>query len=123
MARNQIVCTFFGKGRTHDFKLYKQSKIRISSKTLGITDTGFVGIGKLHRNYLIPLKKTKKRPLSKQDKYYNRVIAKLRALSEHIFSRIKRFRILSERYRNRRRRFGLRFNLISGICNFENNYT
>jgi hypothetical protein len=26
---------------------------------------------------------------------------------------------LAERYRNRRRRFGLRFNLISAILNFE----
>ncbi|MCL2514075.1 MAG: IS5/IS1182 family transposase, partial [Oscillospiraceae bacterium] len=29
------------------------------------------------------------------------------------------FKILSERYRNRRKRFGLRFNLIAGICNFD----
>ena len=31
----------------------------------------------------------------------------------------KRFRILSERYRNRRKRFALRFSLIAGICNFD----
>jgi hypothetical protein len=29
------------------------------------------------------------------------------------------FRILGERYRNRRKRFGLRFNLIAAIINFE----
>ncbi|MEJ6485435.1 IS5/IS1182 family transposase, partial [Nostoc punctiforme UO1] len=29
------------------------------------------------------------------------------------------FRILSSRYRNRRKRFGLRFNLIAGIYNYE----
>ncbi|MEY8576002.1 IS5/IS1182 family transposase, partial [Oscillospiraceae bacterium 21-37] len=29
------------------------------------------------------------------------------------------FRILSERYRNRRHRFALRFSLIAGICNFD----
>jgi len=29
------------------------------------------------------------------------------------------FRILLERYRNRRRRFGLRFNLIAALCNLE----
>ncbi|MDR2764264.1 MAG: IS5/IS1182 family transposase, partial [Tannerella sp.] len=29
------------------------------------------------------------------------------------------FRILSERYRNRRKPFGLRFNLIAAICNLE----
>ncbi len=33
--------------------------------------------------------------------------------------RLKIFRILAERYRNRRKRFGLRFNLISAILNFE----
>ncbi|MGB3613925.1 MAG: IS5/IS1182 family transposase, partial [Elainellaceae cyanobacterium] len=31
-----------------------------------------------------------------------------------------RFRIFSERYRNRRRRFGLRLHLIAGILNYEN---
>ncbi|MCL2853878.1 MAG: IS5/IS1182 family transposase, partial [Defluviitaleaceae bacterium] len=30
-----------------------------------------------------------------------------------------RFKILAERYRNRRKRFGLRLNLLAGICNFE----
>ena len=34
-------------------------------------------------------------------------------------TQIKIFRILSERYRNRRKRFGLRFNLIAVIYNSE----
>ncbi|TRU67645.1 MAG: IS5/IS1182 family transposase, partial [Microcystis viridis Mv_BB_P_19951000_S68] len=38
---------------------------------------------------------------------------------EPIHRSLKRFRILSSRYRNRRRRFGLRFNLIAGIYNYE----
>jgi len=33
--------------------------------------------------------------------------------------KLKIFRILAERYRNRRKRFGLRFNLIAAIVNFE----
>ena len=41
--------------------------------------------------------------------------------AEHIIRSLKIFRILSERYRNRRRRFGLRFNLIAAIYNFELN--
>ncbi|MGI8787171.1 MAG: IS5/IS1182 family transposase, partial [Pyrinomonadaceae bacterium] len=32
------------------------------------------------------------------------------------------FRIVAEKYRNRRRRFGLRFNLIAGLYNFELNH-
>ncbi len=38
---------------------------------------------------------------------------------EHVNRRLKIFRILSERYRNRRKRFGLRFNLIAGLYNYE----
>ena len=38
---------------------------------------------------------------------------------EHAIGRLKVFRIFLERYRNRRKRFGLRFNLIAAICNME----
>jgi gamma-glutamylcysteine synthetase len=40
---------------------------------------------------------------------------------ENIIREIKIFKITSERYRNRRKRFGKRVNLISGIYNFELN--
>ena len=40
-------------------------------------------------------------------------------LNEHVIGKIKRFKILSCRYRNCRKRFGLRVNLISAIYNFE----
>jgi hypothetical protein len=36
-----------------------------------------------------------------------------------VFAAVKRFKIVSDRYRNRRKRFGLRFSLIAGIYNFE----
>jgi hypothetical protein len=37
----------------------------------------------------------------------------------HVIRRFKIFRIFSGRYRNRRRRFGLRLNLIAGLLNYE----
>jgi len=40
-------------------------------------------------------------------------------LIENIIRKLKIFRILSERYQNRRKRFGLRFNLIIAIYNME----
>jgi len=49
----------------------------------------------------------------------NRNIASERALNENVIGSLKRFKILSDRYRNRRKRFGLRFNLIAGIYNLE----
>ncbi|NEQ85191.1 MAG: IS5/IS1182 family transposase, partial [Moorea sp. SIO2I5] len=45
--------------------------------------------------------------------------ASQRIMIEHVYRHLKIFRILSERYRNRRKRFGLRFNLIAAIYNYE----
>ena len=57
--------------------------------------------------------------MSREDKAYNRSLSKKRIGIEHVNGRLKVFRILSGRYRNRRRRFGLRCNLIAAIYNQE----
>jgi hypothetical protein len=57
--------------------------------------------------------------LTKEDKKRNKEISSSRVINEHTIGFIKRFKIVSERYRNRRKRFGLRFNLVAGICNSE----
>jgi hypothetical protein len=67
----------------------------------------------------MPKKKSKKNPLSPEDKRQNRLISSQRVLNEHVIGKIKRFKIVADKYRNRRRRFGLRFNLIAGIYNSE----
>ncbi|NCR41943.1 MAG: transposase family protein, partial [Microcystis aeruginosa W13-11] len=56
---------------------------------------------------------------SLEEKEFNRQLSRERIVIEHIHRSLKRLRILSSRYRNRRRRFGLRFNLIAGIYNYE----
>ncbi len=106
-------------GKTHDFKLFKKSKLPINPNTKAVTDTGYVGIKKFHENSELPQKKSKKRPLTKEDKLNNQRISSDRVLNENVIGSIKKFKIISDRYRNRRKRFGLRFNLISGIYNFE----
>jgi hypothetical protein len=114
-----VICTAFGVGKRHDFRLFKESKTHIHPDILAETDTGYVGIKKIHANSLLPKKKTKKKPLTAEDKASNRKISSERVSNEHAIGFIKRFKILSERYRNRRKRFGLRFNLIAGFCNFD----
>lgn len=53
------------------------------------------------------------------EKQHNRALARLRVRVEHLIGRLKIFRIFSERYRNRTKRFGLRLNLIAGLLNAE----
>jgi hypothetical protein len=114
-----IICTSFSNGKRHDFRLFKESKTHIHPEITAKTDTGYIGIAKLHKNSVLPKKKSKKKPLTAEDKAMNRKISSDRVDNEHAIGFIKRFKILAERYRNRRKRFGLRFNLIAGICNFE----
>jgi hypothetical protein len=113
----QIVATDFSKGKTHDFALFKQE--RHSAEVAFGGDLGYFGLPKLYPKSLVPFKKSKLHPLTKEQKAYNRELARFRILVEHVIRRLKVFRLLSERYRNRRKRFGLRFNLIAAIYNFE----
>ena len=115
----KVICTAFANGKCHDFRLFKESKTHIHKDIQAQIDTGYQGITKIHTNSILPKKRTKNNPLTQEEKRYNKEISSQRVTNEHGIGFIKRFRILSERYRNRRKRFGLRFNLIAGICNFD----
>jgi IS5 family transposase len=115
----KVICTAFANGKKHDFRLYKESGTHMLSRIQVDTDTGYQGIKALHANSIVPKKKSKKHPLSTEEKAENRRISRERVSNEHAIGFIKRFRILAERYRNRRKRFRLRFNLIAGICNYD----
>lgn len=115
----EIIATAFGHGNMHDFRLFKESYAGIDQDILCLADTGYLGIDKLHANSHIPAKRSKLHPLTPEQKAANRELASQRIFCEHIIGRLKVFRILSDRYRNRRKRFGLRFNLIAAIYNLE----
>jgi hypothetical protein len=107
------------QGRIHDFKLLALSNVRIKTETKAGVDSGYQGLQEEHVNTAMPTKKPKKKPLTKEQKRANREQSRERIPVENVIGCIKRFRILSERYRCRRKRFGLRINLISSIYNYE----
>jgi len=117
----KILCTAFAKGRDHDFTLFKKSKLHIASQVILLADSGYQGVQSLHFNSLTPQKSTKLKPLTKADKKENAALSSIRIKVENALAFIKRFKVFSTRYRNRKRRFGLRFNLFAAICNFEIN--
>ena len=84
-----------------------------------MADKGYQGIQKIHSNSKVPQKKPRKGELSSADKKRNRELARNRVVGEHINRKLKIFKILADRYRNRRKRFSLRFNLIAGLYNYE----
>lgn len=94
----------------------------VNAKTLILADSGYRGMHKVHANCKYPLrhKEDKARMPDSERHEYNRAISSLRMKIEHVIGRIKRFKIVAERYRNKLKRFCLRFNLICAIVNFEN---
>ena len=117
--KGEIISLAFANGKKHDFRLFKDSRIHVRTETLLEADTGYQGLVQLHANSLLPKKRSKNHPLTKQQRKENHKISSKRIFVEHAIRFVKRFRILSERYRNRRKRFALRFSLIAGICNFD----
>jgi hypothetical protein len=109
-----------GCGRVHDFRLY--------TDTIGVcvlggikvqADSGYQGIVGVHGNSETPRKRPRGGALTVEEKDENRRISRERILIESVNAKIKVFKIMSNRYRNRRKRHGLRANLICGIINFE----
>lgn len=115
----QIICTDFSSGTKHDFKLLGSSKVRVKEETKLDLDSGYQGIKNQHKNSQTPHKSSKNKKLTKHQKEENRELSSRRVLNEHVIGRIKRFKIIKDTYRNRRKRFALRFNLIAAICNSE----
>ena len=115
----QVICVYVSNGRRHDFRVFKESQTHVNPETAIETDTGYQGITEIHANSVLPIKKRKKQKLTKEQKRYNRKVSRERVANEHAIGFLKRFRIISERYRNRRKRFGLRINLICGLCNYD----
>lgn len=115
----RIICTAFTNGKRHDFRLFKESGLRPHPDIEILVDSGYTGIHKYHAKSRISRRSSKLKPLTHEQKKQNRDLSSHRVLNEHVIGKLKRFKILSDRYRNRRKRFGLRFNLIAGIYNYE----
>ena len=113
----EIICLAHEKGRRHDVRLLEESKTRLHPKIKAVVDLGYLGLQNSHANTEMPKKSSKKNPLTKEDKARNRDISKRRVLCENVIGAVKRFRILADKYRNRRKRLKLRFSLIAAFYN------
>jgi IS5 family transposase len=102
----------------HDFALYQRSNLEPHESLEVPADSGYQGLSKLHKKSKAPRKKPRKSELTEEQKQNNRELARRRVVVEHVIRSLKIFRILAERYRNRRERFSLRFNLVAGLYNY-----
>ncbi|MCJ8165152.1 hypothetical protein MKJ04_09890 [Pontibacter sp. E15-1] len=113
------MCACCGKGRLHDFKLWKESRWRLTPESALFADLGFLGIGKLHARSVLPFKAISKHPLTKEQKRHNKAQAAIRVPVEHVNRQCKIFRIVKDTYRGKHRNYGLNWNLVAAINNLK----
>lgn len=108
-------------GSVHDFELHK-TESPIPKSTRVFVNSGYQGLDKLHSQIEFPYKATKIKPLDEEEKEYNQALLRIRVKVEHILGDLKTFRVLSERYRNKRKRYDIKFSIIAGIVNLRNGF-
>jgi len=110
-------------GSVHDKKIIDQEETikKFPEKTCQRFDSGYQGIKQENPNYyiILPTKKARGKDLSDLAKEHNQVNSKRRVISEHIFSRIKKFRICGNLYRGCLKSYNQIFRNIASILNFK----
>jgi len=110
-------------GRRSDYFRFKQSGIGhiLPPDVATWVDLGFVGIEKDFPNLavVIPHKKPKNGTLTPEQRAENKIISQIRIRIEHTLSRLKRFRAVSDIYRNHASQWADKFILIAaGLSNY-----
>lgn len=103
-------------GRVHDLALRRRGPPLPKGSHL-YADSGYQGIQSDHPDVDIPYKKTKKHKLTKDERAYNHALSRFRVRVEHVFAKIKSFRLFAERFRYSKATYAAKFSAIAGIVN------
>jgi len=114
-------------GSTHDKTIIDKEKTiqKFPPQTCQRFDSGYQGVKQENPyHYLVlPTKKPKGNELSNVAKEHNRINSQRRVIAEHGISRIKKFRICSDRYRGPRKSHNQIFRNVASILNFKSGYS
>ena len=109
----------YKKGKRHDYDVYKKNH-PIIPKVLNIFDLGYVGVETDFPEQLSVLPNRKKRnlELAQVEKGYNKDHSKKRIVIEHTICRLKKYRIMSDVFRNRLRKYNKMSYIVTGLVNY-----
>lgn len=103
-------------GRVSDITIRRRG-VSLPKGSRAYADSGYQGLQDEHPDVDIPYKKSKKHPLTKDEKDYNHALSRFRVRVEHAIAKLKSFRMLSERYRYPRAAYAAKFAIIAGTIN------
>jgi len=116
------------RGSRHDYALFKWRHPRLPGEVRLGVDLGYDGIQNDYPglNVLVPYKRrspgrgkrgVKAKPLTPEQKAFNRWLSGERVVVEHTISRVKKFRIMAHRFRNRLRHYDTVTDIVCGLVN------
>lgn len=108
-------------GSRHDLAIRRSGpKLPRGARAYG--DSAYQGYDKEHKAIDYPYKKPKGGDLSEEEKAYNKGLSRFRVRVEHKIGQVKRFRIVSDRFRNPRRTHFTKTSIIAGLVNMESGF-
>ena len=129
-VKNQITINLNGEiihkpphssGRRNDYAILKIKHPVLSEELMVFYDLGYLGVEKDFPKQIsiLPYKKKKGKELIISQKEWNKLQSKIRIKVEHAISKIKKFRINSDTFRNRLCRYDTISDIVCGIINFK----
>jgi hypothetical protein len=109
------------RGRRHDYRIYKKNHPDLPKDVMSMYDLGFLGVEKdfPEQKSSLPIKKEKDHELTEVQKEYNKNHSAKRIVIEHaICSRIKKYRIMNDVFRNRLKKYDRISDIVSGLINY-----
>ena len=109
------------KGKRHDYDIYKKNHPTTPRQVVNVFDLGYLGVGKDFPGQISSLPNKKKRSqkdLSQEEKEYNQYHSRKRIVIEHTICRMKKYRIMSDIFRNKLRKYNRISDIVSGLVNY-----
>jgi transposase len=117
------------RGRRHDLDVYRERHPDLPKEVQRVFDLGYKGVMKdfPELNCVHPFKRKspgrgrkgeKAEKLTPEQKAFNKQLSKQRVVVEHTISRLKKFNIFGQEYRNRLRNYDVMTDIVSGLVNF-----
>src|SRR6185437_13873035 len=89
------------------YRVYKKNHPLIPKQVVSVFDLGYLGVEKdfPQQLFTLPYRKKIKLQLSAEEKEYITIHSKKRIVKEHTICRLKKYRILSDIFRNNLRKY------------------
>jgi hypothetical protein len=119
MERKILFLSDTYEGRVHDKKICDEEPFDFNKEIELLQDLGFLGHAPKNAKVQMPVKQSKYKKLTDEEKQGNKMISSKRVVVEHAISGIKRCRIVKDTFRYRRYGYDdLVMELACGLHNF-----